>query len=137
MKTLFTTEAISKGGRSGSVKNPDGLLDLTLGNPLEKGKEKVGPNPEMLFAAAYAACYNSALGAAAKKLEIEIKDPFVRVLVSLQEDDYEGYQLAVELHAHLPGIEPAKADRIMTLAHETCPYSKMTRGDVMVKLVVD
>ena len=67
MKTLFTAEAISKGGRSGTIQTPDGLLNVTLGNPLEKGAEKRGPNPELLFAGAYSACYHGALGNAAKK----------------------------------------------------------------------
>ncbi len=68
MKTLFTAEAISKGGRSGTIQSPDGLLDVTLGNPLVQGIAKHGPNPELLFAGAYAACYHSALVNAAKQL---------------------------------------------------------------------
>ena len=68
MKNLFTAEATSKGGRSGTIQSPDGLLDVTLGNPLQKGIEKRGPNPELLFAGAYSACYHGALGNAAKKL---------------------------------------------------------------------
>ena len=103
MKTLFTTEAISKGGRSGTIRSPDGLLDVTLGNPLEKGIEKRGPGPELLFAGAYSACYHGALGNAAKKLGTPVKDSTVRALVSLIEDDQGGYRLAVELHAQLPG----------------------------------
>ena len=66
MKTLFTAEAISKGGRSGTIANPDGLLNVTLGNPLEEGAGKRGANPELLFAGAYSACYHGALGNAAK-----------------------------------------------------------------------
>ena len=61
MKTLFTAEALSKGGRSGTIQAPDGLLNVTLGNPLEKGIEKRGPNPELLFAGAYSACYHGVL----------------------------------------------------------------------------
>ncbi len=61
MKTLFTAEAISKGGRSGTIRTPDGLLDVTLGNPLVKGIGKRGPSPELLFAGAYSACYHGAL----------------------------------------------------------------------------
>ena len=68
MKTLFTAEAISMGGRSGTIQSPDGLLNVTLGNPLENGAEKRGPNPELLFAGAYSACYHGALKNAAKKL---------------------------------------------------------------------
>lgn len=137
MKTLFTSEAISKGGRSGSVSSPGGLLNVALGNPLEAGKEKLGPNPELLFAGAYSACYHGALKNAAKKLGATATDSTVRALVSLLEDDKGGYQLAVELHAQLPGIDRAQAQRIMEEAHKTCPYSKALRGENSVKLVVD
>ncbi len=137
MKTLFTAEAISKGARSGTLTSADGLLDVTLGNPLEKGIENRGPNPEMLFAGAYAACYHGALGNAAKKLGAPVQDSTVRALVSLIEDDAGGYRLAVELHAQLPGVERAQAQRIMEAAHLTCPYSKALRGDTAVTLLVD
>ena len=137
MKTLFTAEAISKGARSGTIKTPDGLLDFTLGNPLEKGIEKRGPNPEQLFAGAYSACYHGALGNAAEKLGTPVQDSTVRALVSLIEDDQGGYRLAVELHAQLPGLDQALAQRIMEAAHQTCPYSKALRGDTAVTLVVD
>jgi lipoyl-dependent peroxiredoxin len=137
MKTLFTAEAISKGGRSGTIQTPDALLNLTLGNPLEKGTEKHGPNPELLFAAAYSACYHGALVNAAKKLKTPVEDSTVRALVSLIEEDQGGYRLAVDLRAKLPGIEIAQAQRIMEQAHQTCPYSKALRGDDSVKLMVD
>ena len=137
MKTLFTVEAISKGARSGTIKSPDGLLDVTLGNPLEKGIEARGPNPELLFAGAYSACYHGALGNAARKLGTPVQDSTVRALVSLIEDDAGGYWLSVELHAQLPGIERAQAQRIMEAAHQTCPYSKALRGETTVTLLVD
>ncbi len=97
MKTLFTAEAISKGGRSGTIQAADRLLNVTLGNPLQKGAEKRGPSPELLFAGAYSACYHGALGNAAKKLGTPIHDSTVRALVSLIEDDQGGYRLGVEL----------------------------------------
>ncbi len=137
MKTLFTSEAISKGARSGTVKTPDGLLDVTLGNPLEPGIEKRGPNPEHLFAAAYSACYHGALINAAKKLGTSMGASTVRALVSLIEDDQGGYRLSVELHALMPGVEHSQAGRIMEEAHKTCPYSKALRGDTAVELLVD
>jgi lipoyl-dependent peroxiredoxin len=137
MKTLFTAEATSKGGRSGFIQTPDRLLNVTLGNPLEKGAEKLGPSPELLFAAAYSACYHGALGNAAKKLGTVLDDSTVRALVSLIEDDQGGYRLAVELHAQLPKVERVQAQLIMDEAHKTCPYSKATRGDTSVKLVLD
>src|ERR1700690_2391659 len=137
MKTLFTAEAISKGGRSGTIKTPDGLLNVTLGNPLEKGAEKRGPSPELLFAGAYSACYHGALSNAAKKLGSPVQDSTVRALVSLIEDDQGGYRLAVELHALLPGIDRAQAQHLMDEAHRTCPYSKALPGATSVKLMVD
>ncbi len=137
MKTLFTMEATSKGGRSGTISNPDHLLDVTLGNPLEAGAEKRGPNPELLFAGAYSACYHGAMLNAAKKLGTPLKASTVLAKVSLIEDDQGGYRLAVELHGRLPGIERAQAQRIMETAHQSCPYSKALRGDTHVELVVD
>lgn len=137
MKILFTAEASSKGGRSGSIRTPDGLLDVALGNPLAKGIEKRGPSPELLFAGAYAACYHGALNNAAKKLGTPVADSTVRALVSLIEDEQGGYQLAVELHAQLPGTDSVQAQRIMAEAHKTCPYSKALRGDTSVTLMVD
>lgn len=137
MKTLFTAEAISKGGRSGTIQSPDRLLNVTLGNPLESGLEKRGPNPELLFAGAYSACYHGALRNAAEKLATPAKDSTVRALVSLIEDDQGGFRLAVELHAQLPGIDRVQAQRVMEEAHRTCPYSKALRGDTSVQLVVD
>ena len=137
MKTLFTAEAVSKGGRSGIIQTPTHLLDVKLGNPLKEGLEQGGPNSELLFAAAYAACYHGALSNAAKKLGTPAEGSTVRALVSLVEDDQGGYRLAVELHAQLPGIDHAQGQRIMDEAHRTCPYSKALRGDNSVKLVAD
>lgn len=137
MKTLFTSEAISQCGRSGTLESPDGLLNLALGNPLEKGLEKRGPNPELLFAGAYSACYHGALINAAQKLGALVQHSTVRALVSLTEDDLGGYNLVVELHAKLPGIDTELAQRIMDEAHQTCPYSKALRGEAGIKLVVD
>jgi lipoyl-dependent peroxiredoxin len=137
MKTLFTAEAISRGGRSGTIKTPDGMPIVALGNPLGQGGEKGGPSPELLFAGAYSACYHGALGNAAKSIGTPVTDSTVRALVSLIEDDKGGYRLAVELHARLPGLSRTQAERLMEEAHQTCPYSKALRGDTSVKLMVD
>ncbi|MCC6232077.1 MAG: Ohr family peroxiredoxin [Verrucomicrobiales bacterium] len=137
MKTMFIAEAVSKGARSGTVESPDHLLKITLGNPLEEGLEKRGPNPELLFAGAYSACYHGAVMNAAEKLGATVHDTTVRARVSLIEDDADGYQLAVELHAHLPGVEREQSRRIMEAAHQTCPYSKALRGEAKVTLTVD
>ena len=137
MKTLFTGESLSLGGRGGSVRTPDGMLNTELGNPLEPGKEKRGPNPEQFFASAYAACYHGALLNAAKKHNVALKDSAVRALVSLLEDDKGGYHLGVELRGHLPGVDRAQSEKIMQTAHQTCPYSKALRGEATVKLTVE
>lgn len=137
MKILFTAEAVSIGGRSGSVRSPDGLLDVTLGNPLVEGAALRGPSPETLFAGAYAACYHGAIGAAAQRLGLKVSESTVRALVRLVEDDASGWRLVVELHALLPGVDPAEAQRIMLEAHRTCPYSRALRGDAIVTLVAD
>lgn len=137
MKILFTSEVVSKGARSGTLHSADGLLDVTLGNPLENGIETRGPNPETLFAGAYSACYHGALVNAAEKLSIPVTDSTVRAVVSLIEEDSGSYRLEVELHALLPGVEPEDARKIMEQAHVTCPYSKALRGDTAVTLVVD
>jgi Ohr subfamily peroxiredoxin len=137
MKTLFTAEEISKGGRSGTIEGPEGLLNVTLGNPLEPGSERIGPNPEMLFAGAYSACFHGALMNAAKKLGTPHGDSTVRALVSLVENDEGGYRIGVELHAQIPGVDRVQVQRIMDEAHRTCPYSKALRGYNSVTLVVD
>ena len=121
MKTLFTTEAISRGGRSGTIKTPDGMPIVTLGNPLEKGAEKRGPSPELLFAGAYSACFHGAVINAAKKLGTSIVDSTVRALVCLIEDDQGGYRVGVEMHTRLPGLDRTKAHDIVDEAPKTCP----------------
>ena len=136
MKTLFTAEAISNGGRSGNLQTPDGEIQITLVNPLEKDAAKGGANPELLFAGAYAACYNGALHTAAKKLGTPVENSTVRALVSLIEDERGGYRLAVELRAQLPAINRDRAQRIMEEARQSCPYSKALRGDTRVTLTV-
>jgi Ohr subfamily peroxiredoxin len=137
MKTLFTAEAVSQGGRSGMVWSSDRVFNEALGNPLEAGCEHRGPSPELLFAGAYAACYHSALVKVAAVDHPPILDSRVRAMVSLVADDAGGNHLAVELHARLPGIEPAEAVRLMVAAHQVCPYSKALQHGLAVKLVVD
>ncbi len=133
---MFTAEAISKGGRSGTIQTPDGLLNVTLGNPLEQGAGKRGPSPELLFAGAYSACYHGALNNVASSLGTPVVDSTVRALVSLIEDDQGGYRLAVELRVQLPGINRNRAQHILEEAHRTCPYSKV-RSDTRVTLTMD
>jgi len=137
MKTLFTAEAISKGGRSGTIRTPDGMPIVTLGNPLEKDGGKRGPSPELLFAGAYSASFHGALSDAAKTLGIPVTESTVRALVSLIEDAQGSRSLAVELHARLPGIHRGQAQALMEEAHKMCPYSKAVRGETIVMTLLD
>jgi len=137
LKALITSDAVSKGGRSGTISDPDGLLSITLGNPLQTGQERRGPNPELLFAAAYSACYHGALLNAAGKLSITVKASTVRARVRLLEEPASGLKLSVELHAKLPGVSRTDAEALMEEAHQTCPYSKAMRGETEVTLIVD
>lgn len=133
MKKLFTSEVVSKGGRSGSVRSADGSIEAKLGNPLAKDSP-AGPNPETFFAAAYSACFHGALQNAAKKHNAVLKDSTLTVRVSLNEDDQGGYFLSVEILASMPGIEKTLQQQILETAHKTCPYSKLARGESKVEL---
>jgi lipoyl-dependent peroxiredoxin len=137
MKTLYTAEAISHGGRSGSIETADHLLDIKLGNRLVPGSARQGPSPELLFAGAYSACFHGALGNAAHQHGLAGTHSTIRALVSLIEDDGGGFRLAVDLHAKMPGISLPQVQRLMDEAHKTCPYSKALRGDTAVRLVAD
>jgi osmotically inducible protein OsmC len=133
MKKLFTSEVASKGGRGGTVRAADGSINTQLGNPLKKDGPG-GPNPETFFAAAYSACFHGALQNAAKKHQATLTDSTVTVKASLNEDDQGGYFLSVEILASLPGVDKTLQQKILDTAHETCPYSKLTRGGTKVEL---
>jgi Ohr subfamily peroxiredoxin len=137
MNSLYTEEAISKGGRSGTIKTPDGVPIVRLGNPFEKGADKHGSNPELLFAAAYSACFHDAFMKAAQKLGKTVTESMVRVLLSLMDDPSGGTRLAVEVRARLPGMSRTDTQRLMEAARQSCPYSKALRGDVSLSLMVD
>ncbi|MFE2750472.1 organic hydroperoxide resistance protein [Actinosynnema sp. NPDC059335] len=136
MQVLYTAEAIAVGeGRNGEVRTSDGVIDEQLSMPKELG----GPggdktNPEQLFAAGYAACFHSALKAAARQAKVKLGETTVTVKVDLGRNGDGGFQLAVELVAHLPGLERAEAERLTAAADLLCPYSNATRGNIEVAL---
>jgi osmotically inducible protein OsmC len=137
MQTIYTAEVTAKGGREGRVKSSDGILDLALKVPKSMG----GPggeatNPEQLFAAGYAACFESALGFVARRDELTLKDVSLTAHVSLNKTGDSQFDLAVELHGSFPGLDKPAAEKLMQDAHQICPYSRATRGNVPVKLVV-
>jgi Ohr subfamily peroxiredoxin len=133
-ETVYTTEASAKGGRSGHVHSADGVIDLDMGKPGSTANPKA--NPETLFAAGYAACFQGALANRAQTQGIDTSDSVVTAAVTLGKTDDGGVGLAVELKAHLPGVDEGKAKELLDLAHQFCPYSKATRGNIDVTLTV-
>jgi osmotically inducible protein OsmC len=137
METLYTAEALSTGaGRAGRVTTPDGHLDLTMAPPREMGGSGDGANPELLFAAGYAACFHSALQGVARSRKIAISESSVGSRVSIGPDGDGGYQLAVVLEVVLPGLPQDQAQELADAAHQVCPYSNATRGNIEVTVQV-
>lgn len=139
METLYTAEALATGGgRNGHVATTDGLLDLDLAVPQEMGGQGGAPNPELLFAAGYAACFHSALQSVARAQKVEIHDSSVGAQVRIGPNGEGGFGLAVTLEVTLPGLEQQAAQSLADAAHQVCPYSNATRGNIEVEVnVVD
>jgi Ohr subfamily peroxiredoxin len=140
MTTLYTAEALSTGaGRDGHVRTSDGRLDLELAPPKEMGGSGEGTNPEQLFAAGYAACFHSALQAVARAQKVTVADSSVGARVGIGPDGEGGYRLEVLLEVVLPGVPQEQAQALADAAHQVCPYSNATRGniDVTVSVVED
>ncbi len=137
MSNLYTAEATATGGRSGHTRSTDGRLDLGLSVPAEIGGDGgPGTNPEQLFAAGYAACFQGALGVVARRQKIELsEDSTITARVGLQKSGL-AFALDVELEGRFPGLTREQAGALMHAAHEVCPYSVATRGNVDVRLKV-
>jgi lipoyl-dependent peroxiredoxin len=136
-KILYRSEATAQGGRGGRVRTSDGRLDLPLDVPVEMGGPGgPGTNPEQLFAAGYAACFQSALMrvAAAQRLAIPRSKLIARVGIGPASEG--GFGLSVALDLEAPGLDRAQAATLMERAHELCPYSRATRGNIDVVLSV-
>jgi osmotically inducible protein OsmC len=136
MSVFYTAVATATGeGREGHTRSSDGLLDLDLALPKEMGGPGGLTNPEQLFAAGYAACFHSALKSVARKQKVAFSDSAVTAEVGVGgPNDAGGYGLEVKLHVELGGIEQAAAERLVEAAHQVCPYSNATRGNVPVTL---
>lgn len=133
MKTIHIAEMIAQGGRSGKVESADGGLAVEFSS----GNEPDSVTPEHLFAGAYGACFLGALKNAAETAHLPTEGMTVVVKAHLEEDSRGSYQLQVELRAAMPGIDEADARHVLNLAHQTCPYSKATRGNINVTLALD
>jgi Ohr subfamily peroxiredoxin len=137
MKTLYTAEALTTGdGRDGHARSADGRLDLELAIPKEMGGSGDGTNPEQLFAIGYAACFHSALRLVGRQEKADVSDSAVGSRVSIGQLDSGGFGLAVELEITLPNVDHATAQELTEKAHQVCPYSNATRGNIDVTLVV-
>ena len=128
-KTLYTTAATNEGGRDGTVRSDDGVIELELGRPGSRSNPKA--NPETLFAAGYAACFGGALGHVAGESGIDVSGSTVRAAVSFGFTD-SGVGIAVAIEAFLPGVDEALAKDLVERAHLGCPYSKATHGNIDV-----
>lgn len=137
MKTLYTTTAIATGdGRNGHVQSTDGLLATDVRMPAELGGPGGSTNPEQLFAAGYAACFHSALKLVAGADGVDATDSEVVADVSLGALENGAFQLSVALEVTIPGAEREVAEKVVARAHEVCPYSNATRGNIEVVLTV-
>jgi osmotically inducible protein OsmC len=132
-KVLYTTSASAQGGRGGHVRSEDGVVDLELGKPGSVTNPKA--NPETLFAAGYASCFNNALGRIATAQGHDGAGAVTVAAVSLGTTGDAGVGLAVELRSTIPGVDADTAQQLAEAAHEVCPYSKATRGNIDVTVV--
>ena len=138
---VYTAHAHTTGGRTGTSKTDDGRLEVTLDTPKAMGgNDGPGTNPEQLFAAGYSACFLGALKAVARGEKVKIPDETtIDASVSFGENANEGakgFNIAVELKVTIPGFDKAQAEDLVHKAHEVCPYSNATRGNVDVTLTV-
>lgn len=133
METLYTAEALATGdGRNGHTKTVDGYVDLDLKVPEGMGGPGGAANPEDLFAAGYAACFHGALKKVASGTDADLSNSAVGAKVSIGKIDGGGFGLAVELEIVIPGLELAQAQELADKAHQVCPYSNATRGNIPV-----
>jgi Ohr subfamily peroxiredoxin len=132
-KTLYTAHVHTIGGREGAAKSSDGQLDIKLSTP---GTGRPGTNPEQLFAAGWSACFEGALGLAAKEAGVQLPaDTAVDAQVNLNLSESDGYFLTAKLHVSIPGVSEDVARSLIDRAHQTCPYSKMTRAGIEASVV--
>ncbi len=138
MKTLYTAEALASGdGRDGTAVSNDGKLSVMLASPVELGGDGAGTNPEQLFAAGYAACFHSALRLVGRKERADLTDSAVAARIHLGAlDGGAGFGIAAELEIALPALDRETAEALVAKAHQVCPYSNATRGNITVDIKI-
>ena len=136
IEVVFTSESTATGGgREGHVKASTGRIDLETNHPKEMGGSGEGTNPEELFSAGYAACFLGALQLVARNEKIDLDDATgITAQVGFGKDPAGGFGINAHLIGYIPGLEQSAADELMNKAHQVCPYSKATRGNIDVTL---
>jgi Ohr subfamily peroxiredoxin len=138
MDAIYTAVATSTGeGRNGHVVSSDGFINADLATPVEMGGAGGATNPEQLFAAGYSACFHSALKGQSKALGIPVNDSAVTAEVGIGKLDAGGFGLVIALRVELGGISQEDAEKLAAAAHQVCPYSNATRGNVDVTIEVE
>jgi osmotically inducible protein OsmC len=137
MKSLYQTTVEVTGGRNGKIKSEDGILELEVRMPKELGGTDGYTNPEQLFAAGYASCFDSALNLIMNQEKVKPEAPsVVKATVGLHANGAGGFALDVALSVHIPGLEKELAQQLVDKAHQICPYSNATRGNIDVQLTI-
>ncbi|MCI1189624.1 organic hydroperoxide resistance protein [Hymenobacter sp. DH14] len=137
IEKIFTAQALAtKGGRDGRISTNNNVLDLELSTPKEMGGPgKAGAtNPEQLFAAGYSACFEGALGVAARQAKVKLENVSVEALIGFGKAEDGGFGISADLHVNIPGIEQKQAEELVEAAHGICPYSRATRGNIEVNI---
>ncbi len=135
-KPLYTAQATVHGGRDGHGRSADGVLDLDIRPPKELGGSGEGTNPEELFALGYGACFQSAMGVVGRRMGVDTSSSTVTARVTLGTIEGGAFGIAVELDVHIPDADDDTATKVVEAAHEVCPYSNATRGNIDVSLKV-
>ncbi|MCS1351048.1 organic hydroperoxide resistance protein [Mechercharimyces sp. CAU 1602] len=132
MEALYTATATAQGGRNGKVTSSDGILNLDVRMPKGLGGSgEEATNPEQLFAAGYSACFDSALNLVARQQKAKVETK-VTTHVSIGKDTDGGFALSANMEVSITGVEQAEAEKLVEMAHQVCPYSKATRGNMDV-----
>ncbi|MFF3732981.1 organic hydroperoxide resistance protein [Streptomyces sp. NPDC002476] len=136
INVLYTAVATAENGRDGRVSSDDGNLDVVVNPPKSMGGSGAGTNPEQLFAAGYSACFQGALGVVARQEKADISGSTVTAAVSIGKTAEGGFGLEVAITAAIPDVDAATARALVEKAHQVCPYSNATRGNIKVDLSV-
>ncbi|MDP9826852.1 organic hydroperoxide resistance protein [Kineosporia succinea] len=136
-EALYSATSTAWGGREGRAASTDGRVDVSLSMPAGLGGDDgPGTNPEQLFATGYAACFHSALKGAARQQKVDISDSAVSVTISLLGSRESGLDLAARIEAQIGGVDAETAQRLLEQAHQMCPYSRATRGNISQEVLL-